>query len=62
MVRKAGSFDEEIAENIARVARKVFTNYFNVAADVTSTFQRYRIRKSPDAKTDAPGRRFFSPR
>jgi uncharacterized peroxidase-related enzyme len=39
-VREAGFSDGEIAEIIAHVALNVFTNYFNVAADVDIDFPK----------------------
>lgn len=39
-VRAAGFSDGEIAEIIAHVALNVFTNYFNIAADVDIDFPR----------------------
>jgi len=39
-VRNAGFSEGEIAEIIAHVALNVFTNYFNVAADVEIDFPR----------------------
>lgn len=35
-----GFFDGEIAEIIAHVALNVFTNYFNIAADVDIDFPK----------------------
>jgi alkylhydroperoxidase family enzyme len=39
-VRAAGFSDGEIAEVIAHVALNVFTNYFNIAADVAIDFPK----------------------
>ena len=39
-VRNAGLSDGEIAEVIAHVALNVFTNYFNIAADVDIDFPK----------------------
>ena len=39
-VRNAGFSDGEIAEIIAHVALNVFTNYFNIAADVDIDFPK----------------------
>jgi uncharacterized peroxidase-related enzyme len=44
-VRKAGFGDAEIAEIIAHVALNVFTNYFNIAAQVEVDFPKVELRR-----------------
>lgn len=45
VVRMAGFSDEDIAEIIGHVALNVFTNYFNLAAQVEVDFPRVNLRQ-----------------
>ena len=45
-VRKAGFSEGEIAEIIAHVALNVFTNYFNLAAQVEVDFPKITLRRA----------------
>jgi len=44
-VRQAGFNEGEIAEIVAHVALNVFTNYFNIAAEVDVDFPKITLRR-----------------